>query len=83
MNEETNELEFEQPLEEESERIDGAPSRRKIHTGQGDPGVESLYGKYKKGKSIIQLDFQRHFVWDVSKSSRLIESAFLDIRLPS
>lgn len=85
MNEETkelNEIEFEQPLEEEIESIEVPSSKRKVYTDQGDPEVESLHGKYKRGKLIIQPDFQRHFVWDAKKSSRLIESALLDIPLP-
>ena len=79
---EVNELEFEQPLEEEIEGIEVPSTKRRVYTGQGDPEIESLYGKYKRGKLIIQPDFQRHFVWDAKKSSRLIESALLDIPLP-
>jgi len=82
MNEETlklNEIEFEQPLEEEIEAI---PEERKIYTDKGDPEIESLYGKYKRGRLVLQPDFQRYFVWDTAKSSRLIESALLDIPLP-
>jgi len=84
MNKEVNqieELEFEQPLEEEEESVE-IPSRQKIYTDKGDPEIESLYGKYKRGKLTLQPDFQRHFVWDKKKCSRLIESAFLDIPLP-
>ena len=44
--------------------------------------MASLYGKYKRGRLILQSDFQRHFVWEPKKSSRLIESALLDIPLP-
>jgi hypothetical protein len=83
MNEETkevNEIEFEQSLEEEIEKI---PSKkRKVFADQGDPEIDSLYRKYKDGDLIIQLDFQRQFVWDAAKSSRLIESALLNIPLP-
>lgn len=85
MNEEAkelNELEFEQPLEEEIESIEVPSRKRRVYTEQGDPEIESLYGKYKRGKLVIQPDFQRHFVWDAKKSSRLIESALLDIPLP-
>lgn len=74
-----NELEFEEPLEEEIEQL---PSGKKIYTDKGDPEVDSLYGKHKRGKLDIQPDFQRYFVWDTKKSSRLIESALLDIPLP-
>ncbi|HKZ40618.1 MAG TPA: DUF262 domain-containing protein [Candidatus Hodarchaeales archaeon] len=74
-----NELEFEEPLEEEIEQF---PSERRIYTDKGDPEVESLYGRWKRGRLDIQPDFQRYFVWDTRKSSRLIESALLDIPLP-
>ncbi len=77
---ELDELEFEQPLEEEIEEISSI--KRKVYTDQGDPEIDSLYRKYKDGDLIIQPDFQRQFVWDVAKSSRLIESALLDIPLP-
>ncbi|MBA7567044.1 hypothetical protein ES708_08744 [subsurface metagenome] len=76
------ELEFEQEIEEEKDFEEIPLSKRKVFTKQGDPEVESLYGKYQRGKLIIQPDFQRHFVWDLSKSSRLIESILLNIPLP-
>lgn len=77
---ELNELEFEQPLEEEIEEISSI--KRKIFADQGDPEIDSLYRKYKDGDLVIQPDFQRQFVWDATKSSRLIESALLEIPLP-
>jgi len=85
MSEETktfNDLEFEQPLDEDNELIEIPPSKRSIYTDQGDPEIESLYGKYKRGKLLVQPDFQRHYVWDITKASRLIESVLLDIPLP-
>lgn len=80
--EELAELEFEQPLEEEIENIELPENKRKVFADRGDPKIDSLHGKYKRGKLIIQPDFQRQFVWDSAKSSRLIESALLDIPLP-
>lgn len=77
-----DEIAFEQPLEEEGERVEVEPSKRKIYTDKGDPEIDSLYGKWKRGKLILQPEFQRHFVWDNTKSSRLIESAMLEIPLP-
>jgi len=79
---EVNELEFEQPLEEEIESVEIPPLKRQVYTDKGDPEINSLYDDYKNGDLIIQPDFQRHFVWDAKKSSRLIESALLDIPLP-
>lgn len=78
-NNEFDEIEFDQPLEEEIEEVQ---EKRKIYTDKSDPEIDSLYGKYKRGKLILQPKFQRHFVWDIAKSSRLIESALLDIPLP-
>jgi hypothetical protein len=79
---ENEELEFENPLEEELESIEVAVNRRKIHTELGDIEVGSLHGKSKRGRLIVQPDFQRQFVWDTTKASRLIESALLEIPIP-
>jgi len=57
-------------------------SKRTIFTDQGDPEVDSLYKRYLRGRLNIQPGFQRQFVWDKIKSSRLIESALLDIPIP-
>ncbi len=59
-----------------------AITERKIYTQTNEPEVKSLHEKCMKGKLILQSDFQRHFVWDIKKSSRLIESALVDIPLP-
>ncbi len=77
-----DELEFDTSLEEDLEEQDFKAGRNKIFTNQGDPEIEALYGKWKRGKLIVQPSFQRQFVWDHGKSSRLIESALLDIPLP-
>ena len=66
----------------EEDLPEATPLGRRIYTDKGDPEVESLYGKYKRGKLDIQPDFQRHFVWDTAKSSKLIESALLEIPIP-
>lgn len=77
-----DELETDLEIEEEVEDLELKKDQRRVFTTQGDPEVESLHGKYKRGKLVIQPDFQRQFVWDAGKSSRLIESALLDIPLP-
>lgn len=56
--------------------------KRTIRTKSADPEIDSLYGKFKRGKLILQPDFQRLFVWDRTKASRLIESALLDVPIP-
>jgi uncharacterized protein with ParB-like and HNH nuclease domain len=79
---ESEELEFDNPLEEESDSMDVASDKRKVYTELGDPEIDSLHGKYKRGRLIVQPDFQRQFVWDTTKASRLIESTLLAIPIP-
>lgn len=55
---------------------------RKVITQPSEPTVKSLRDRATRGRLNIQPDFQRQFVWDAKKSSRLIESALLDIPLP-
>ena len=57
-------------------------SDRRIFTEKADSEVESLKNRFIRGKLDIQPDFQRQFVWDSVKASRLIESVLLDIPLP-
>ncbi len=59
-----------------------AQEKRVIHTKSDDPQIDAFYGKFKRGKLILQPDFQRLFVWDRPKASKLIESALLAIPLP-
>lgn len=54
----------------------------KIFTSTGDLEIESLHNKQKRGRLILQPDFQRQYVWDSTKASKLIESAILGIPLP-
>ena len=78
MDELDNEIDFENEAQEEEYQI----PKGAIITDQSDPEIESLLKKYTKGKLILQPNFQRRFVWDTKKSSRLIESALLNIPLP-
>lgn len=58
------------------------PERRRVKTDRQDLPVETLHGWVKRGKLNLQPDFQRYFVWNKSKASRLIESLLLDIPIP-
>lgn len=77
------ELEFDNDLEEEVEDIELETAGRKIYTDKGDPDINGLHSKFKKGKLILQPDFQRQVVWDKKKASRLIESVLIDVPLPT
>jgi len=78
---EAGEIEFDQTAEDEAISEVTLQSRR-IYTDKADPQITALYSKSRKGRLVLQPDFQRYFVWDSVKSSRLIESALLDIPLP-
>lgn len=67
---------------DESPDLSSTTREREILTKAGDPEVFALHDKYKRGKLILQPDFQRQFVWDRKKSSRLIESILLSVPLP-
>jgi len=72
--------------------IDGEPengdelnlpsSQREVLTRPSDPQVTSLHAKSQKGKLVLQPEFQRQYVWDRKKASRLIESVLLRVPLP-
>lgn len=55
---------------------------KEVHPKVWNPEVQSLYGLYKRGKLILQPEFQRMFVWDTKKASWLIESALQNLPLP-
>ena len=55
---------------------------KKIFTSSGDLEIDSLHGKKTRGRLVLQPDFQRQYVWDSVKASKLIESAILQIPLP-
>ena len=82
MEEINNEISIDQPKEADSEALEVPEQKRKVYTEQGDPEIDSLYRKWKDGDLDIQPDFQRGFVWDITKASRLIESILLIFRLP-
>ena len=86
MNEAMNdaqEIEFDTPLEEELESVEVlSGNKRAIFTDSADPEIDSLHNKFKRGKLVVQPDFQRQFVWDAKRASLLLESALLGIPIP-
>jgi uncharacterized protein with ParB-like and HNH nuclease domain len=77
-----NEIQFEDEDSEESTENEFSQSDRTIRTNSADPEIESLHGKWKRGRLVLQPSFQRQYVWDKVKASRLIESALLAVPLP-
>jgi Protein of unknown function DUF262 len=81
------ELELEQEAEAESEEtpepLDIAAGERKLVTQPYDYSVDQLVSHVEKGKILlIEVPYQREYVWDDSKASRLIESLLLNVPIP-
>lgn len=76
---EYDELEIDEESEdEESQDL----SKEKVVTEKSDTDIETLLGRFRKGKINLSPDFQRNIVWDIGKASKLIESCMLDIPIP-
>jgi hypothetical protein len=78
----TDELEFDVSSEENTTNLEVPTDRRAIYTDPADAEIDSLYSRHKRGKLVVQPDFQRDYVWDRKRASRLIESALLGIPIP-
>lgn len=55
---------------------------RKISTRAWEPSINELYHRFLDGDLILQPEFQRYYVWDDKKASRLVESVLLKVPLP-
>ena len=77
-----NESPIEADGSEDATALNLPPDSREILTKADDRQVTSLHTKHKRGRLVLQPDFQRQFVWDRKKASRLIESALLNVPLP-
>lgn len=82
MNDNESSLDFEEEESADEEESLQKKERREILTKGTDSQIDSLYGKWERGKLILQPSFQRKYVWDRKKASRLIESVLLSVPLP-
>jgi hypothetical protein len=67
--------------ERDSDEDDFPPSERNIHTQSYDLSLHTLREQWDDGTLILP-EFQREYVWDGAKASRLIESLLLNIPIP-
>jgi hypothetical protein len=68
---------------EEPEPLDVAPGERKLVTQPYDYSVDQLVGDVKKGRiRLMEVPYQREYVWDDAKASRLVESLLLNVPIP-
>ena len=74
----------------ELEAVDGAEDAplaidtidRRVKSDKQDIPIETIRTWVQRGRLDLQPDFQRHFVWNRAKASRLIESVLLEIPIP-
>ncbi|MBE7380356.1 MAG: DUF262 domain-containing protein [Leptolyngbya sp. SIO1E4] len=67
---------------EDNSPLEIAPEKRCVRTEKQDVPVETLVSWVNRSKLNLQPDFQRNFVWNSGKASRLIESLLLAIPIP-
>lgn len=76
------EVELAEQDEESSEPLDLAPDERRLVTQPYDFSVASLIDDINAARLLLELEYQRSYVWDDAKASRLIESLLLNIPIP-
>lgn len=67
---------------EQSQPLALAPEERKLVTQPYDLGVRSIREDIRSGRISLNIAYQRKYVWDTGKSSRLIESLLLNVPIP-
>lgn len=77
----TEELFDEKPSDEE-ELVEVEPKERKIHFTTPSRKVKDLYDDYKKGDLDPRPPFQRGYVWDLKRASKLVESVLMRVPIP-
>jgi Protein of unknown function DUF262/HNH endonuclease len=59
-----------------------APLDRKVTLEKADRSLSELHRWYKMGRIIVDPEWQRNYVWDIARASKLIESFLLNIPVP-
>ena len=74
-------LEFEAD-EEEQQPVEIPQAERRVYSDKKDWSIFELHRQQQKGRLETQPEFQRFYVWDDTKASRLIESVLLEVPIP-
>lgn len=73
-------LQFSDKEEEPQNEI--KTKERRVYSDKSDRSIYELSRQHERGNLELQPEFQRLPVWDNAKSSRLIESVFLEVPIP-
>jgi hypothetical protein len=68
--------------DEQSEALDLSTEERRLVTQPYDLGVKGLTTDIDEGRIALEIAYQRKYVWDAGKASRLIESLLLNVPIP-
>jgi hypothetical protein len=67
---------------DQAEPLDLSLEERKLVTQPYDLGVKGITDDIKRGRLRLEIEYQRKYVWDLGKASRLIESLLLNVPIP-
>ena len=67
---------------EQAEALDLSTEDRKLVTQPYDLGLKSISQDIEQGRILLTIEYQRKYVWDSGKASRLIESLLLNVPIP-
>ncbi|MFJ7136984.1 DUF262 domain-containing protein [Streptomyces fungicidicus] len=67
---------------EQEEPLNFDRRERRLVTQPYDLSLSTLVDDIKKGRLLLNIEYQRQYVWDRAKASRLIESLLLNIPVP-
>ena len=67
---------------ERNEPLDLTGDERRLVTQPYDLSVSSLVDDIDAGRLLLRMDYQRSYIWDDAKASRLIESLLLNVPIP-
>lgn len=62
--------------------MDESSRHRSLISEPKDYSIGELYMRYKDGRLNVQPEFQRHYVFDNAKASRLVESVLMGVPIP-
>lgn len=65
-----------------SSNKEGRPIYENVKVTKKDFSIFELFRKFKAGKLILEVDFQRNVVWNNKQQSELIESILMGLPLP-
>lgn len=71
-----------EPSSEQSEALDLSSGERRLVTQPYDLGVKGIVDDIDEGRISLNIEYQRQYIWDRGKASRLIESLLLNIPIP-